>query len=87
MTMIVTRDFKNATFKVDSLFLIIFYHIIRQSFFPIIKINDATIGTAVLLHVVTHNMVVPMGVDANILFFGKAEIQNTLENSMNLWYT
>ena len=42
---------------------------------------------ALLLYIVTHDIVVLMGVDADMLFFGKAEVQNIFEDTMRLWST
>jgi hypothetical protein len=49
--------------------------------------NDATIDKAVLLYVVLHNLVVTMGVYADIRIMHETEVHNTTEHSMNIRIT
>ena len=56
--------------------------LICKSFVTIGKIDDAAIGKAMLLDVVSHDFVVTMGVDADVGFTGKAKVHNAAEDTM-----
>lgn len=59
-------------------------NLISQSFVAIGKIDDATIGKAMLQDVVLHDEVVLMGVDADVRIMRKAEVHDAAEDSVNI---
>ena len=50
------------------LFVTLLYtlQLIRESFIPTFKINDATISETIFLDDMLHDMVIPMGVNTNV---------------------
>jgi hypothetical protein len=58
--------------------------LIGKPFVAIGQADDATIGKAVLHNVVLHDMVVFMGIDADVRIMRKAEIHDVAEDSMGI---
>ena len=48
------------------------------------KVDDATIGKAVLLDVVLHDIIVLMGIDSDVCIMGKAEVHDVTKDTMNI---
>ena len=61
--------------------------LICKYFVTIGKIDDAAIGKAMLLDVVSHDYVVTMGVDADVVIIGKAEVHDAAEDTMYIRQT
>ena len=55
---------------------------IRKSFIAIDDVDDATIREAVLLEAVAHDVVVAVGVDAEIVAAGEAELEETVHHAV-----
>ena len=49
--------------------------------------DDATIGEAMLLDIVLHNMVVMVGVNPDIPFFGEGVFHDVMKHMMDIWIT
>ena len=49
--------------------------------------NDAAVSEPVLQYVVLHDMIVLMGVNADVALTGKTEIYNAFEDAMNIGRT
>jgi len=67
-----------------SLNQMIIENLISQSFVAIGKVDDATIGKAMLQDVVLHDEVVFMGVDADVCIMREAEVHDAAEDSVNI---
>jgi hypothetical protein len=63
-----------------SSFLLICY-----SFAPRVKVDNPATSKTILLDVVLHNMVVPMGVYTDIAILGKTEVHDALEDAASFW--
>ena len=49
--------------------------------------NDATVSESMLQYVVLHDMIVLMGVNADVALMGKTEIHDAFEDAMNVGET
>ena len=49
--------------------------------------NDATVSESMLQYIVLHDMIVLMGVNADVALMGKTEIHDAFEDAMNVGET
>ena len=59
--------------------------LISQPFISCQQVDDTTISEAVLQNVVLHNLVVMMGIYADVLVMREAEVHDVVEYAMNIW--
>ena len=62
------------------------YLLIGKPFVTGGKVDNAAIGETVLQDIVLHDVVVPMGVNANVPLFGEAEVNDALEDAASFRY-
>ena len=58
--------------------------LISQTLVAINEVNDAAIGEAVLLDIVLHDMVVLMGIDADVCITLETEVHDVAEDVVNI---
>ena len=61
--------------------------LISETLIIVGKVDDATIGKAVLLDIVLHDPIVLMGIDTNVCIMRKAEVHDGAENTMDIRVT
>ena len=61
--------------------------LISQALVARSEVDDATIGKTVLLDVILHDTVVPVGINTDVCITREAEIHDVAEDSVNIWVT
>ena len=66
---------------------IVIKFLISHALISVSKVDDATIGEAVLLDVVLHDTIIFMSIDSDVCIMREAEVHDIAKDAVNIWIT